>query len=81
MPFDTVIKPQKLTMLTTILDQHCESHNFEKDGLEREEAASFLLLLFANGVQSAERLKSALEVRKRARDHPSDYRWRTETAA
>jgi hypothetical protein len=80
MPFDTVIKPRKLAMLTTVLDQHCDSHNYCKDGVEREEAASFLLLLFSNGVQSAERLKTALEVRKRARDNPSDYQWRTEAA-
>jgi len=81
MPFHNVVMPETLAMLTKVLDQHCENHDFGRASLEREEAASFLLLLFSNGVQSAGRLKTALEVRKRARDNPSNYRWRTRTEA
>jgi hypothetical protein len=78
MPFHTIIMPEALAMLTSVLERHCENHAFARHSLEREEAASFLILLFSNGVQNADRLKTALEVRKRARD-PGNYRRRTRT--
>jgi hypothetical protein len=60
-------------MLTAILEQHCKNHGFEDNSIERDETASFLLLLFSNGVQSAGRLTTALEVRKRSLDNAGDY--------
>jgi hypothetical protein len=73
MPFAICVSPTNLTMLATVLAEHWKNYGYEKDCLERDEAASFLMLSFSNGVQSAERLKTALEVRKRAPDNRYDY--------
>jgi hypothetical protein len=67
------VSPTNLTMLATVLAEHCKNCGYQKDCLERAESASFLMLLFSNGVQSADRLKTALEVRKRALDNWCNY--------
>ena len=59
MPFSGVIQPDKLKLLTRILDEYCEARSISDENA-RKEAAHRIMSLFKGGVQTSESLRAAL---------------------
>jgi len=61
-----IIHPEQLTMLTEALDDYCRQARINPGSPEFDIAASRIIALFANGVQTAEALLAALNDQARA---------------
>ncbi|MFD1982593.1 hypothetical protein ACFSOZ_07860 [Mesorhizobium newzealandense] len=55
-----VVEPDQLAMLTTILEEHCQSHGIPADSLDRENLATRIMTLFTSGITRIDDLKQAL---------------------
>ncbi|WP_095087811.1 hypothetical protein [Mesorhizobium sophorae] len=55
-----VVEPDQLAMLTTILEEHCQSCGIPADSLDRENLAARIVTLFMSGMTGLDDLKRAL---------------------
>lgn len=60
MRFTGIYKPEQLTMLSKVLDDHCLDHCIERPGPDYEDASYLVWALFRHGAQTVEELKGAL---------------------
>jgi hypothetical protein len=65
MPFEGVVHPEQLDMLTKALKAYCQSADIKPDTTEYELAGLRLINLFESGVQTADELLAALHGTKR----------------
>ena len=59
MPFSGVVDPDQLKMLTSILDEYCETRNIAGEQ-ERNRVAVRILALFKDGAQNHDAIRAAL---------------------
>ena len=59
MPFNGLLEPEQLTILCEVLEEHCLAKNI-RDELGRKVVACRLMFLVMKGINSAEKLRSAL---------------------
>jgi hypothetical protein len=59
MPFSGIVDADQLSMLTKVLDDHCNAQGIYDD-IDRDTVAERILFLFQAGVESADKLSAAL---------------------
>ena len=60
MPFRDIADPEKLAMLTAVLNDICHEAGIEPGSEEREEAAYLVMRFYWAGCSTADQLKAAL---------------------
>lgn len=61
MPFIGIADPEQLTMLITVLDDHCRTNGIYPASREREDVGRLIMALFNNGVHSVEELNAGVQ--------------------
>ena len=67
MPFSGFIDPDKLNLLTTMLDEYCAANNISEEQ-ERRKAGELILPHFKRGTQTPAGLREALQLNTVASD-------------